>query len=84
MRAALLLAVGLVGSPLRPIRARRSEPLDFDALLAGTETTMEDATGCPPGITVSEWTVAGGSHVPSPSRAGVDAIWAWMAAHPKR
>jgi polyhydroxybutyrate depolymerase len=57
--------------------------LDFDALLPGTETTMEDASGCPPGITVSEWIVAGGSHVPSPSRAGVDAIWAWMAAHPK-
>ncbi|HEX8793010.1 MAG TPA: PHB depolymerase family esterase [Polyangiaceae bacterium] len=58
--------------------------VDFDALLPGTETTMEDASGCPTGITVSEWTVAGGSHVPSPSRAGVDAIWAWMAAHPKR
>jgi len=64
--------------------AQGGSRLDFDALLPGTETTMQDATGCPPGISVSEWTVAGGSHVPSPSRAGVDAIWAWMAAHPKR
>jgi polyhydroxybutyrate depolymerase len=64
--------------------AQSGSRLDFDALLPGTETTIEDASGCPPGISVSEWTVAGGSHVPSPSRAGVDAIWAWMAAHPKR
>ncbi len=64
--------------------AQAGSRLDFDALLPGTETTMQDAAGCPPGISVSEWTVAGGSHVPSPSRAGVDAIWAWMAAHPKR
>jgi len=63
--------------------AQGGSRLDFDALLPGTETTMQDATGCPAGISVSEWTVAGGSHVPSPSRAGVDAIWAWMAAHPK-
>jgi polyhydroxybutyrate depolymerase len=62
---------------------RSGDRLDFDALLPGAETTIQDASGCPPGIGVSEWIVAGGSHVPAPSRAGVDAIWAWMASHPK-
>ena len=57
---------------------------DFDGSLPGTETSRRQATGCPPGISVDLWTVAGAPHQLNPSGAGLDAIWAWMAAHPKR
>jgi polyhydroxybutyrate depolymerase len=58
-------------------------PFDFDLLEAGKETIASDYGGCPPGISVTLWTVAGGSHFPSPTPAGSSALWAWMAAHPK-
>ena len=44
---------------------------------------MRDYAGCPPGVSVTLWTVAGGSHLPHPSPVGMTALWAWMAAHPK-
>lgn len=58
-------------------------PFDFDTRLGGPETLPRDYAGCPPGVSVSLWTVAGGSHLPSPSRDGMTALWAWMAAHRK-
>jgi len=63
---------------------RTGATLDFDAQLPGGETRIAQATGCPPGISVDLWTVGGGSHGPSPTPAGLDAMWSWMAAHPKR
>jgi polyhydroxybutyrate depolymerase len=58
--------------------------LDFDALVPGAETHASEFRGCPPGISVGLWTVAGGSHAPSPTPDGLAALWAWMAAHPRR
>jgi polyhydroxybutyrate depolymerase len=57
---------------------------DFDAALPGAETTRKVATGCPPGISVDLWTVAGAPHQLNPSPAGLDTMWSWMATHPKR
>jgi polyhydroxybutyrate depolymerase len=59
-------------------------PFDFDVSAPGAaDTTMADYAGCPKGISVSLWTVAGGSHFALPTPAGSSALWAWMAAHPK-
>jgi polyhydroxybutyrate depolymerase len=58
--------------------------LDFDGTVPGAETTETQASGCPPGISVDLWTVAGGSHELQPTATGLGAIWTWMAAHPKR
>jgi polyhydroxybutyrate depolymerase len=57
---------------------------DFDYSVPGAETTRKTAPGCPDGISVDLWTVAGGSHQLIPTPAGLDAVWSWMAAHPKR
>jgi polyhydroxybutyrate depolymerase len=57
---------------------------DFDGAIPGPEASRKQATGCPPGIGVDLWTVAGAPHQLNPSAAGLDAMWAWMAAHPKR
>jgi polyhydroxybutyrate depolymerase len=56
----------------------------FDQMHPGGTTSEKEAAGCPPGISVDLWTVAGGVHLVEPTAAGLDAIWAWMAAHPKR
>ncbi len=58
-------------------------PLDFDVSVPGPDTTRAEFAGCPAGISVSLWTVAGGSHFALPTPAGLSALWAWMAAHPK-
>jgi polyhydroxybutyrate depolymerase len=58
--------------------------IDFDATTPGAETSLRQAMGCPPGISADLWTVAGGSHELHPTASGLDAMWTWMAAHPKR
>lgn len=58
-------------------------PIDFDDLVPGAETTRTGYASCRDGVTVDLWTVRGGSHVPRPSRAGLQAIAAWMTTHPK-
>ncbi len=58
-------------------------PFDLDWSVPGPETRATDYTGCPPGISVSLWTVAGGSHFVNPTPAGLKALWGWMQAHPK-
>ncbi|MGD0523959.1 MAG: PHB depolymerase family esterase [Polyangiaceae bacterium] len=56
-------------------------PLDFDDSVPGAETQPVSYRGCRDGVTVDLWTVAGGSHLPRPSRAGLVALGAWMTAH---
>jgi polyhydroxybutyrate depolymerase len=58
-------------------------PIHFDELVPGSETTEVDFTSCRGGADVALWTVHGGDHVPHPTHAGLQAMWAWMAAHPK-
>jgi polyhydroxybutyrate depolymerase len=59
-------------------------PLDFDDFVAGPETTAVDFTSCRGGVDVALWTVHGGDHLPHPTHAGLQAVWAWLDAHPKR
>jgi polyhydroxybutyrate depolymerase len=58
-------------------------PIDLDQTLPGAETTRVSYPACRDGVAVDLWTVAGGTHIPHPTHAGLEAIWAWMAAHPK-
>lgn len=62
------------GSPL---------PLDLDTRAAGAETSIERWAGCQPGGAVELWTMHGVGHVPSLDGRWPEAIWAFMAAHPK-
>ena len=64
---------------LHPVGA----PLDFDDLVAGPETTEAHFTSCRGGVDVALWTVHGGDHLPHPTHAGLQAVWAWLDAHPK-
>lgn len=59
------------------------EPLDLEPTLAGAETRVERHAGCPAGIDVELWTIAGGSHIPNVYDAYADRVWAWLEAHPK-
>jgi polyhydroxybutyrate depolymerase len=57
--------------------------LDFDQAATGPDTAVFTYSGCPRGVDVALWSVAGGSHFPQPTHAALEAIWAWMAAHAK-
>ena len=48
--------------------------MDLDASIAGAETERLDATACGPGGGVSLWTIAGGGHVPKPTKAAVELL----------
>ena len=56
---------------------------DLDRTLAGDETVEEAVTGCPAATAVDLWTIEGGGHVPAFNEHWADAIWAFMATHPK-
>jgi polyhydroxybutyrate depolymerase len=56
---------------------------DFDDAVPGPDTTPATWAPCRGGVTVDLWTERKGSHLPHPTRAGLQAIAAWMAAHPK-
>jgi polyhydroxybutyrate depolymerase len=58
--------------------------MDFDAQRPGVDTLETPYAGCPTGIGVELWTVKGGSHFLAPTHAALDAVWAWLEAHPKR
>ena len=73
------LAKDACGAGAQPAPA----PIDFDDGVPGLETTRVSYRACRGGVTVDLWTVAGGSHVPRPSHAGLLAIGAWMTAHPR-
>jgi len=58
--------------------------LDLDANLTGNETKVETYGGCPSGYDVALWTIQGGMHAPAITRPGfVDAVWIFLAAHPR-
>jgi hypothetical protein len=57
---------------------------DFDLGLPGDDASSTAWSPCASGTDVELWTIAGGSHVPRPSHAALDAIWGWMRAHAKR
>jgi polyhydroxybutyrate depolymerase len=60
-----------------------AETLDIAAQIDGAETSVETFSGCPAGIDVELWTVAGGPHVPALSATfATDAI-DFLLTHPK-
>ncbi len=62
--------------------------LDIDRQIDGEETSVEEFTGCPPGIAVELWTIHGGQHIPAiqkpgaPPNLSVDML-DFLFAHPK-
>jgi polyhydroxybutyrate depolymerase len=58
--------------------------LDLDVLLAGSETSESVVGGCPGGVDVELWTIAGGSHVPLLSEpTWGEAVYGFLKGHPK-
>lgn len=61
-----------------------ASPLDLEATLAGAETAVERVAGCPAGVGLELWTIQGGSHAPNLAQpAFADAVWGWLADHPR-
>ena len=56
---------------------------DLDRAVAGDETVEETYSGCPAGTDVVLWTIEHGAHVPAFNQNWAEAIWAFMANHPK-
>jgi polyhydroxybutyrate depolymerase len=56
---------------------------DLERLIAGDETGEEAYTGCPAGTDLQLWTIERGGHVPAFNEHWAEAIWAFMANHPK-
>ena len=57
--------------------------LDLDSTVPGDETVEQATAACPGGVAVDLWTIEGAGHVPAFNGNWADAIWAFMAAHPK-
>ncbi len=57
--------------------------LDIDSSITGDETTAERFQGCPDGVDLELWTMAGGSHLPTFAPDFADRMWAWLSAHPR-
>ena len=56
---------------------------DLDRTVAGDETAEQATSGCPGGVAVTLWTIEGGGHVPAFNDHWAEAIWSYLAAHPK-
>jgi len=54
---------------------------DYETKLAGAETTIEVEDGCPSGVEMELWTMAGGPHLPAFNSAFEPALWAWFSGH---
>jgi len=59
------------------------DALDLVPNLAGAETATSTADGCPAGIEVARWTIAGGGHVPALAPDFSGRVLDWLAAHPR-
>jgi polyhydroxybutyrate depolymerase len=57
---------------------------DLETTLEGDETAVETADGCPAGVAVELWTIAGGGHVPSLVPGFGGKLVEWLQAHPRR
>lgn len=56
---------------------------DLEVAVPGEETQLQAYADCPPGGAVSLWTMDGAPHIPAIDEAFADAVWNWLAAHPK-
>ncbi|MBK8481515.1 MAG: alpha/beta hydrolase fold domain-containing protein [Proteobacteria bacterium] len=50
---------------------------------AALSVSREHYADCPPGLDVALWTVRGGGHTTATFAPLLDAIWAWLNAHPR-
>ncbi len=66
------------GGTLAPTGQR----LDLDVNVPGAETAVDRYSGCT-GTDVETWTIDGGGHIPAFDDAWAEAIWDFMATHPK-
>lgn len=57
--------------------------LDIESNLAGAETHTSVADGCPSGVGIEEWTIEGGSHIPSFGPTYGRRVFDWLSAHPR-
>jgi polyhydroxybutyrate depolymerase len=65
--------------------------LDLDAIIPGSETTVEAYMGCPPfedvdagsssPVGVELWSIKGGTHMPSLTPGFAGLVWDWLTAH---
>lgn len=57
--------------------------LDLDASVPDAETTVSGFEGCPQGVAVELWTVAGAPHVIAPTASFALSVLDFLFAHPK-
>jgi hypothetical protein len=62
----------------------RVSRIDFDPSLAGDETEVIQATGCPSGVDVELWSIADGAHNPHLPDDFGSRIFRWLEAHRRR
>lgn len=63
--------------------AATGAPIDLDTSVAGAETRVDAATGCPSGISAELWTMEGAGHIPAFASTFAGTLWSWFAAHSK-
>ena len=56
---------------------------DLETAQAGSETTSQIADGCPSGIDLELWTIAGAGHVPSLTPSFEPTVYQWFLDHPR-
>lgn len=56
---------------------------DLEVDIDGAETIQDGYMDCPPGGQVALWTIDGGGHIPSFDESWAEAVWAYLAVHPK-
>ncbi len=58
-------------------------PIDFEAVLLGSETTVAEYKNCAAGGAAILWSIQGGSHIPALQPNFGETVWSFLAAHPK-
>jgi polyhydroxybutyrate depolymerase len=55
--------------------------LDLDTGISGAETATAATAGCPAGVAVDLWTIAGGGHIPVFGSTFAAEAWRWLTDH---
>jgi polyhydroxybutyrate depolymerase len=57
--------------------------IDLEPTIPGAETAVAAFPDCPTGSAVELWTIEGGSHIPTVTRAFMSRVIDFLYAHPK-
>ena len=57
------------------------DPIDFESVIAGNETTTRDWSGCSAGVDAALWSIEGGGHIPPLSGTAMDDVLDWLLTH---